>query len=224
MSIFPTKILLATDGSKDAELAARTAIGLASGTGSELHVVHVELAMPAGLPPYIPEESEPTRLKREARELPDDQMNKITAAGVEDAQAHLRMGGAAEEIVILGEEIGAGLIVVGSRGRSQLRRALMGSVSDSVVCHAHCPVLVVRGNARNRREGEDLPGRILLAVDGSREATVAREAAVRISNAGDTELHVVFVLPTEPYIPHLGPGIQEDWEGTFERAEQHART
>jgi nucleotide-binding universal stress UspA family protein len=44
----------------------------------------------------------------------------------------------------LAEEIGAGLIVIGSRGRGGIRRALMGSVSDSVVRHAHCPVMVVR--------------------------------------------------------------------------------
>jgi nucleotide-binding universal stress UspA family protein len=42
------------------------------------------------------------------------------------------------------EEIEAGLIVMGSRGRGGLRRALMGSVSDSVVRYAHCPVMVVR--------------------------------------------------------------------------------
>jgi nucleotide-binding universal stress UspA family protein len=50
----------------------------------------------------------------------------------------------APEIVGLAEEIGAGLIVMGSRGLGGIRRALMGSVSDSVVRHAHCPVLVVR--------------------------------------------------------------------------------
>ncbi len=47
-------------------------------------------------------------------------------------------------IVRLGEEIGAGLIVMGSRGRGRMQRVLLGSVSDSVVRHAHCPVLVVR--------------------------------------------------------------------------------
>ncbi len=48
------------------------------------------------------------------------------------------------EIVRLAEELGVGLIVLGSRGVGGVRRALMGSVSDSVVRHAHCPVMVVR--------------------------------------------------------------------------------
>ena len=41
MSIFPTKILLATDGSTEAELAARTAVDLSQKTDSELHLIHV---------------------------------------------------------------------------------------------------------------------------------------------------------------------------------------
>ena len=44
MSIFPTKILLATDGSQEAALAARTAADIADKTGSELHVVLVGLS------------------------------------------------------------------------------------------------------------------------------------------------------------------------------------
>jgi nucleotide-binding universal stress UspA family protein len=58
------------------------------------------------------------------------------------AGSHLRMGQV--DLEILAEELGAGLIVMGCRGLGGVRRALMGSVSDSVVRHAHCPVLVVR--------------------------------------------------------------------------------
>jgi hypothetical protein len=62
------------------------------------------------------------------------------------------------EIVTQAEEIGAGLIVVGSRGLGASGRSLMGGVSESVVRHAHCPVLVVRG------EPVVLPTKVLLAV------------------------------------------------------------
>ena len=54
------------------------------------------------------------------------------------------MGRPDADIVRLAEEIGADLIVIGGRGFWAVRRALMGSVSDSIVCHAHCPALVVR--------------------------------------------------------------------------------
>jgi nucleotide-binding universal stress UspA family protein len=49
-----------------------------------------------------------------------------------------------EEVIDLASEIGADLIVVGSRGVGTLSRALLGSDSGNIVHHAHCPVLVVR--------------------------------------------------------------------------------
>ena len=61
MSIFPTKILLATDGSREAELAARTAADLAKKTDSELYVLHV-LALP--LDTHDPSSFEPEVLAR----------------------------------------------------------------------------------------------------------------------------------------------------------------
>jgi nucleotide-binding universal stress UspA family protein len=148
MSIFPTKILLATDGSEDAELATSTAIDLAKSTGSELHIVLVEepayaYVDPSGYPYFSDPELE-HELERQARMRLDAEVEKSRSAGGAIAQAHLRVGAAAAEIVDLAEDIGAGLVVMGSRGLGRIRRALMGSVSDSVVRHAHCPVLVVR--------------------------------------------------------------------------------
>ena len=141
MSIFPTKILLATDGSREAELAATTAVDLANGTNSELHVIHVGEFLPTLL---AQTEVEPAQLEREAQQLLDEQVRGLEEAGGTVKEAHLRLGRADEEIVDLAESLGIGLIVMGSRGRGRIRRALMGSVSDSVVRFAHCPVLVVR--------------------------------------------------------------------------------
>ena len=52
------------------------------------------------------------------------------------------VGRADEEIVVLAEELGVDLIAMG-RGLGRVSRALIGSVSDSAVRNAHCPVLIV---------------------------------------------------------------------------------
>jgi nucleotide-binding universal stress UspA family protein len=82
--------------------------------------------------------------EQEARTKLDEQVQRVGKTGGEVAEIHTRLGRPDAEIVGLADELGAGLIVLGSRGLGSLRRALMGSVSDSVVRHAHCPVLIVR--------------------------------------------------------------------------------
>ena len=74
----------------------------------------------------------------------EEEAERIRASGATVARSHFRMGRPDVEILALAEETGAGMVVVGSRGLGGVKRALMGSVSDSVVRHAHCPVLVVR--------------------------------------------------------------------------------
>jgi nucleotide-binding universal stress UspA family protein len=147
MSIFPTRILLATDGSEEASLAARIAVDLADKTGSELHVAFVLHTQDA--PGYDnrdldiekPHEEE---IRQMGQRLLDEQVRRVEEAGGTVAGAHFTMALPDRGILAVGEEVGAGLIVVGSRGLGGVKRALMGSVSDSVVRHAHCPVLVAR--------------------------------------------------------------------------------
>src|SRR5215204_3885174 len=146
MSIFPTTILLATDGSAEARLAATTAADLAEKTNSELHVATVGPDYPLYELPEHPAEFEDVQRenRREAKEVLEQEVKRIEESGATVNESHLREGRAEEEIVELAEELGAGLIVLGSRGHGKLRRALMGSVSDGVVRHAHCPVTIVR--------------------------------------------------------------------------------
>ena len=82
--------------------------------------------------------------RRAAQEQLDAAVRKVHSLGGAVAQSHLMEGRAPQEIVSLAEDSGIGLIVMGSRGRGGVSRTLMGSVSDSVMRHAHCPVLVVR--------------------------------------------------------------------------------
>jgi nucleotide-binding universal stress UspA family protein len=154
-----TKILLATDGSEEAELATRAAVEVAEGTGSELHVVYVE-PLPdfmkksgAGTPGFDRELYE--MIEEEAREKLRKLVWRVKVAGGTVADSHLRMGAVAEEIVASADQLEVGLIIVGSRGMGSIRRTLVGSVSESVSRHAHCPVMVVRAkdNPPSRRGG-----------------------------------------------------------------------
>jgi nucleotide-binding universal stress UspA family protein len=121
-----------------------TAIDLAESTNSRLHVVAVGRTFDAAIYEVYTETGW-EEIRREAQEILDEQVRKIEEAGGTVAIAHLRMGERRDEAIVhLAEEIGAGLIVIGSRGFGGLKRALMGNVADSVVRHAHCPVLVVR--------------------------------------------------------------------------------
>ncbi len=200
MSIFPTKILLGMDGSKEAELAANTAVSLAQKTDSELHVIHV-LALP--LDTHDPSSFEPgvrEQLEKRTRTRLEELVGTIEAAGGEVEGSHLGVGRPDAEIIAQAEALGSGLIVVGSRGLGAIRRALTGSVSDSVVRHAHCPVMVVRG------EAVEFPSRILLATDGSEDANLAASTATDLAKSTDSDLHVVYVEPVS-YIYQL-----TDWE------------
>jgi nucleotide-binding universal stress UspA family protein len=151
MSIFPTRILLATDGSEEAELATLRAVELAQRTDSALHVVHVGL-VPNFLASYPGTLGYNRKLyeqiEEESRELLRKLSWQVKAAGGTVARTHLRMGEVDLEIVALAKEIGAGLIVMGCRGHRAIRRALEGSISDGVIRRAPCPVLVVRSHER----------------------------------------------------------------------------
>jgi nucleotide-binding universal stress UspA family protein len=157
--LLSTKLLLATDGSEEAELATRSAVELADRTVSELHVVYVE-PLPdfmkkndAGMPGYDLELYE--KIEEEGREKLRRLTWGVKVAGGTVTRTHLRMGAVAEEILDLAGELEVDLIIMGSRRLRRIRRAIVGSVSESVFRRARCPVMVVRpkGNPPSRRGG-----------------------------------------------------------------------
>lgn len=68
----------------------------------------------------------------------------IEALGLEGVETHVALGEPGVELALYAAEVGASVLVVGSRGHGALKRVLLGSVSDHLVRHAPCPVLVVR--------------------------------------------------------------------------------
>src|ERR687897_1882751 len=147
MGLFPTRILLATDGSEEAERAALRAVDLTQRTDSELHVVHVGV-VPSFLlsdPGTLGDDGKLyEQIEEESRQLLRELSWRVKVAGGTVAGSHLRMGAVDLEVVALAKELGVGLIVMGCRGHRGIRRAIEGSISDGVIHHAPCPVLVVR--------------------------------------------------------------------------------
>ena len=150
MSTFPTKILLATDASKDATKAAQMASDLANVSDSELHVLHIGNmkdfhVAPGAEQSFSPRSAPLGEVREKAEKRLDEAVKQVEQVGGTVTQSHLRIGNPEEEILKFCDEHGGfGLIVMGSRGLGPIKRRLMGSVSESVVRHAQYPVLVAR--------------------------------------------------------------------------------
>lgn len=162
---YPTKILLATDGTEDSTRAARVAVALSSKTGAELHVAHVWQAASTATGTTVggvslPSEPHEHATRRGERML-ERQVEQIRELGGAVAEAHLKTGQPAAEVIALSEELGSDLLVVGS-GRprpvrravtSTMRRGALGSAADVIVRNARCPVLVVHGEGIPEADG-----------------------------------------------------------------------
>jgi nucleotide-binding universal stress UspA family protein len=191
MSVFPTKILLATDGSEDARGATEAAVDLAGRSNSELHVMHVWHDVPGFAHAFVKRE-----LKRQGQEVLDEQVKKIEASGVTVTQAHLRGGRTSDEVIKLSEELEVGLLVVGSRGLGTVGRILMGSHSEEIVHHAHVPVLVVR-----RGESAWPPSRVIIGEDFSDDARRAGDLAASIGALYGSRALLIYAHPDLPAVP-----------------------
>jgi nucleotide-binding universal stress UspA family protein len=141
-------ILFATDGSPASAPASEQAIDLATQLQGRLLVVSVLGASSR------PTEALPGAVSADSRDSLTAKAQTIVqrarAAGA-DATFLVWEGDAGEGIVAAADSENVDLIVVGSHGRSGVSRFFIGSVSDYVVRHAHCPVMVVRGRLENAR-------------------------------------------------------------------------
>jgi nucleotide-binding universal stress UspA family protein len=191
MSVLPERILLPTDGSEDAIRATEAASDLARRSGAELHVVHVWHDVRGFAHDFVKRE-----LRRQGQEILDEQVERIKASGGEVANAYLRSGRTSNEVIALCKEIGAGLLVVGSRGLGTVRRILMGSQSEEIVHHAQVPVLVLTG-------AQDFwpPAQIVIGEDFSDDARKAGELATGIGKLYDAEGLLVYSHPDLPEVP-----------------------
>ncbi|VGO16805.1 Putative universal stress protein [Pontiella desulfatans] len=153
-------LLAAVDFSQTTDTVIEQATLLANALGSKLWILHVtsdetqamvyEATQVTGYSPefvsmpgdvQLARDLSAEEIKREHKEL-QGISSKLRAEGV-DAQALLLKGDAAKTIVEKAKELRSGIIILGSHGHGLLHKALLGSVSEAVMHHAKCNVLVV---------------------------------------------------------------------------------
>ena len=150
--MFPTQILLATNGSPEALVAEEAAVQLAVGTGSVLHVVHVVDVVPEMPYPHAATRDRTEALlemrKLKSLRLLDVRAQFLRELGGEVVASHYREGTPDREVVRLGAELGVGLIVTGGRRRPWYERLFGRGFSEKVARRAGRPVLVVEDASR----------------------------------------------------------------------------
>lgn len=174
----PRRLLFATDYSAASRAALLAVAGLAVGGATRVVVLHVD------------DGDEPGQSSRLVRET----AGRLVALAV-DARAEVRRsepGQVAAEIAAVAAENGAGLVVLGSRGRSDLGGLLLGRVSRDVVERVGCPVLVVRAGRRagGRRR------RVLVSVAGDEDLSELVQTTAAVAGT-DAQVLVLQLLATD---------------------------
>ena len=135
------KILVAVDGSGFAKKGLEQAIRLAKADSGEIVVLSVAalVGQTDEMPPGMRD-----KLVREAEGLVAEGVKAAEKAGVKATSKVIQDATPAAGIVDCAEDIGADLVVIGAKGKSNLERFLTGSVAQTVTAHAGCSVLVVK--------------------------------------------------------------------------------
>lgn len=137
-------ILVAIDGSEVSKQSLNTAIDESKVWKADLHAVYViETGMLSSIPIDNTLEVIYSLMENEGAHTMDECRETATRAGVE-LTTHIKQGHAGNEILKLAEEIKADCIILGSHGKSEIDRLLLGSVTSHVVRHSPITTLVVR--------------------------------------------------------------------------------
>jgi nucleotide-binding universal stress UspA family protein len=134
-------ILAPVDLSEASDRALEFALKMAS-SPKQVMAVHVGVPYVFVEPAFIPLFSEEERRAK----LEEAVQEHFAADKFRKVPIHVEFGDPGERIAAVAKEIGAGLIVMPSHGRTGLPHLLIGSVAERVIRLAPCPVLVLRGN------------------------------------------------------------------------------
>lgn len=148
------KVLLATDGTKQSDAAVEILDRFCLNDGDTVTIITViDMAVPMTIDIYggfLPDTSELEKIAREnaARVLDQtaERVRGFCKSGNVSITTDTLFGSPESRIVETAEQSETDLIIIGSHGYNAWERLLLGSISDSVVRHAPCSVLVVRSD------------------------------------------------------------------------------
>ena len=145
------RVLVAIDGSPNAQRALETAIDLAKGMSAELRVAHVVYVPTLFWSMGVPGSAVPTdKIEEDAEQVARQLLAKAVKFSKDAGVANLKdemvtdLVSPAQGIVQLAERDGADVIVIGTRGNGGFKKLLLGSVANSVLHYADCSVLVTK--------------------------------------------------------------------------------
>jgi nucleotide-binding universal stress UspA family protein len=196
-------VLCAVDGSKHSRWALDSLRRLSLASGGKVLLVHVVDIARFGPSKAMGAEARSAMAgalasaEQTGRQLLERMKKRVeTANGA--AAVKLVRGHPAEALARIAARYKTDLILIGSRGATDIRRFLLGSVSRRVVMHAPCPVLVVKKSVPALR-------RIVVGVDGSKQGQAAIEFLLRLPIPEDARVTVVSVVPPLPIESSLQP-------------------
>ena len=137
-------ILVAVDGSDTSDRAVGHAIDLISaGLAAELHLLNVQPNLGGAIASFVSREQIDAHHREEGQKGLASAVALAKKAGI-DARVHIGVGRQGEIVSDFVDKIGAGLVVLGTRGHTGLAGVLLGSVAQDVIAYVKVPVTLVK--------------------------------------------------------------------------------
>lgn len=208
------RVMLATDGSKDAQAAVTFLKELRLPPSSTLRLITV-VTLPS-VARDVPSVQEFERsVVDEARKVLDRVRAGLARPGL-TIEAEVAMGDPKAEIVRVAEDWGADLVVLGARGLSPIKRFLLGSVSLAVASHVRCPVLIVKGRPRKL-------GSVVVAFDGSEDSFRAVRFLRSLALPRQTKVRLLSVIEPSRYPASAPKALRGQLVGMLKELESERR-
>ena len=189
------RILLATDGSDEARMAARRLAELPFPGKPTLTIVSALRESPLDL--RTNEEGAALyEAEKKQTNAHVDELKRELASHFEEIDHVVKFCHPNELILHVAEDRDVDLIVLGARGHNAIYRVIVGSTAEYVANHAKCSVLIVRGDQPSSSQW-----RLLLPFDGSQEARQAYQELSTLNWPQASELHVAMMLERPNLIP-----------------------